>query len=296
MAKKRTLSKRKNYTGRELGQLEIANYAYMYEHRTDEDQPKTLFDLQTFIAIARDLAEKDPAEYAKYTDYQGIVRWLGKYSNITWGYNGQLQLFTAAIEGNLAEAHFMAVTEYTREMAAAAGLTDLEAELAAAPLEAVTWYDYDLGDTVRGRLEFIQDTVNGYLWGLLDCYYKILAFNKALEIIAEKYEVPEVEAFNVNIEDQLRDVGRLKESADRLEALRQRLPLKDLEEPLKNIIFDYAECLNRQLQAPCYTEESIAKVKEMLDTEEGLATFIGGLLMDTLYVDPLAFMTGGNEE
>lgn len=294
MAYKKRLSKRKNWTGKELGQLAIANYAYMYENQLNEedaDTPKTLFDLKTFEELLEDLWRKNEQEGYAYQYYSGIERWLGKYSNVMWGYNGTLDMCIETIDGRLAESYMLAVMEYSKDKAAAAGLKEVEELLAATPKEAGAWYNED---TTRQRLNNIHETTNGFMWIALDCYYKIKTFNKALEIIAGKYEVPEVTAFSIVLSDREEDLERLKQSAENLEALRQRLAIKDLEEPLQGIIFDITNITN-YAKDKGYTEESIEKTEALLDAEDGFTAFYGGALMNTLFIDPLAFMGKGRK-
>jgi len=85
---KRLLNK-KGWTGRELGQIELANMAYMFSQQIQGKAPTPLVTQGEFRKMLNTL--KDPIQGGIYNDYIKIHEWLNITYNITSGQEQQAQ-------------------------------------------------------------------------------------------------------------------------------------------------------------------------------------------------------------
>lgn len=85
---KRILNK-KGWTGRELGQIELANMAYMFSQQIQGKDPTPLVTQGEFRKMLNTL--KDPIQGGIYNDYIKIHEWLSIAYNITSGQEQQAQ-------------------------------------------------------------------------------------------------------------------------------------------------------------------------------------------------------------
>lgn len=85
---KRLLNK-KGWTGRELGQIELANMAYMFSQQIQGKAPTPLVTQGEFRKMLNTL--KDPIQGGIYNDYIKIHEWLNIAYNITSGQEQQAQ-------------------------------------------------------------------------------------------------------------------------------------------------------------------------------------------------------------
>lgn len=85
---KRLLNK-KGWTGRELGQIELANMAYMFSQQIQGKDPTPLVTQGEFRKMLNTL--KDPIQGGIYNDYIKIHEWLSIAYNITSGQEQQAQ-------------------------------------------------------------------------------------------------------------------------------------------------------------------------------------------------------------
>ncbi len=85
---KRLLNK-KGWTGRELGQIELANMAYMFSQQIQGKDPTPLVTQGEFRKMLNTL--KDPIQGGIYNDYIKIHEWLSRAYNITSGQEQQAQ-------------------------------------------------------------------------------------------------------------------------------------------------------------------------------------------------------------
>ena len=85
---KRLLNK-KGWTGRELGQIELANMAYMFSQQIQGKDPTPLVTPGEFRKMLNSI--KDPIQGGIYNDYIKIHEWLSVAYNITSGQEQQAQ-------------------------------------------------------------------------------------------------------------------------------------------------------------------------------------------------------------
>lgn len=85
---KRLLNK-KGWTGRELGQIELANMAYMFNQQIQGKDPTPLVTQGEFRKMLNSI--KDPIQGGIYNDYIKIHEWLSVAYNITSGQEQQAQ-------------------------------------------------------------------------------------------------------------------------------------------------------------------------------------------------------------
>ncbi len=85
---KRLLNK-KGWTGRELGQIGLANMAYMFSQQIQGKDPTPLVTQGEFRKMLNTL--KDPIQGGIYNDYIKIHEWLSRAYNITSGQEQQAQ-------------------------------------------------------------------------------------------------------------------------------------------------------------------------------------------------------------
>lgn len=85
---KRLLNK-KGWTGRELGQIELANMAYMFSQQIQGKDPTPLVTQGEFRKMLNSI--KDPIQGGIYNDYIKIHEWLSVAYNITSGQEQQAQ-------------------------------------------------------------------------------------------------------------------------------------------------------------------------------------------------------------
>lgn len=85
----KTILNKKGWTGRELGQLELANMAYMFSQQTQGKDPSPLVTKGEFRKMLNSI--KDPIQGGIYNDYIKIHEWLSVAYNITSGQEQQAQ-------------------------------------------------------------------------------------------------------------------------------------------------------------------------------------------------------------
>lgn len=85
----KTILNKKGWTGRELGQLELANMAYMFSQQIQGKDPSPLVTKGEFRKMLNSI--KDPIQGGIYNDYIKIHEWLSVAYNITSGQEQQAQ-------------------------------------------------------------------------------------------------------------------------------------------------------------------------------------------------------------
>lgn len=83
------LLNKKGWTGRELGQIELANMAYMFSQQIQGKDPSPLVTKGEFRKMLNSI--KDPIQGGIYNDYIKIHEWLSVAYNITSGQEQQAQ-------------------------------------------------------------------------------------------------------------------------------------------------------------------------------------------------------------
>lgn len=240
---KRLLNK-KGWTGRELGQIELANTAYMFSQQIQGKDPTPLVTQGEFRKMLNTL--KDPIQGGIYNNYIKIHEWLSIAYNITSGQEQQAQSNFKTLLNHITVAQALEKTyayidklpvimtekqykdyveKHTEEdgqrRAILNGIAILQQSTfnshtidekgyykAPNVLQGLTplslgalFTDYpDYASTAEG-VETAREN-------LIDSYYFMLGFNMAIDLIAQYYNVPQLEVFKF-------DTARM---ADRMEA------------------------------------------------------------------------------
>ena len=89
MANIKRLLNKKGWTGKELGQIEIANMAHMFDQQIHGKTPTPLVTNEDFTQMLNSI--NDPVQGKAYNDYIKIHKWLSIAYNVTSGQEQQAQ-------------------------------------------------------------------------------------------------------------------------------------------------------------------------------------------------------------